>query len=179
MARISDGSCPARCVHAGTKAAAHYKLTVGAGETVVVRLRLTDSDFEGKNAFAGFDKMFALRISEADEFYSTVIPQDLSADAQNVMRQGFAGMLWSKQFYHYVIKDWLQGDPGNPPPPSERRKGRNHEWTHLYNADVISMPDKWEYPWYAAWDLAFHCIPLALVDSDFAKEQLTLMTFLK
>ena len=91
------------------------------------------------------------------------------------MRQGFAGMLWSKQFYHYVIKDWLEGDPGNPPPPPERRKGRNHEWTHLYNADVISMPDKWEYPWYAAWDLAFHCIPLALVDSDFAKEQLTLM----
>ena len=91
------------------------------------------------------------------------------------MRQGFAGMLWSKQFYHYVIKDWLQGDPGNPPPPPERKKGRNHEWTHLYNADVISMPDKWEYPWYAAWDLAFHCIPLALVDSDFAKEQLTLM----
>ena len=78
-------------------------------------------------------------------------------------------MLWSKQFYHYVIKDWLKGDPGNPPPPSERLHGRNHEWRHLYNADVISMPDKWEYPWYAAWDLAFHCIPLALVDSDFAK----------
>src|SRR5205823_6684808 len=81
----------------------------------------------------------------------------------------------SKQFYHYVVKDWLEGDPGNPPPPQERQNGRNHEWTHLYNADVISMPDKWEYPWYAAWDLAFHCIPLALVDSDFAKEQLTLM----
>jgi hypothetical protein len=91
------------------------------------------------------------------------------------MRQGFAGMLWSKQFYHYVIKDWLRGDPDNPCPPEERRKGRNHQWTHLYNADVISMPDKWEYPWYAAWDLAFHCIPLALVDPDFAKEQLTLM----
>src|SRR6059058_3349463 len=161
--------------HTGTKAAAHYKLTVGAGETIVVRLRLADSDFKGKNAFAGFDKTFALRRKEADEFYTTIIPQDLSADAQNVMRQGFAGMLWSKQFYHYVIKDWLQGDPGNPPPPQERRDGRNHEWTHLYNADVISMPDKWEYPWYAAWDLAFHCIPLALVDSDFAKEQLTLM----
>jgi hypothetical protein len=91
------------------------------------------------------------------------------------MRQGFAGMLWSKQFYHYVIKDWLHGDPDNPQPPEERRNGRNHQWTHLYNADVISMPDKWEYPWYAAWDLAFHCIPLALVDPDFAKEQLTLM----
>ena len=91
------------------------------------------------------------------------------------MRQGFAGMLWSKQFYHYVIKEWLDGDPGNPPPPHERVHGRNHEWGHLYNADVISMPDKWEYPWYAAWDLAFHCVPLALVDSDFAKEQLVLM----
>ena len=122
-----------------------------------------------------FDKIFALRQHEADEFYATVIPQDLSPDAQNVMRQGFAGMLWSKQFYHYVVRDWLKGDPGNPPPPPERRHGRNHEWTHLYNADVISMPDKWEYPWYAAWDLAFHCIPLALVDSEFAKEQLMLM----
>src|SRR2546425_6878332 len=161
--------------HTGTKAAAHYKLTVGAGETIVVRLRLADSDLKGKNAFADFDKTFALRQREADEFYATIIPQDLSADAQNVMRQGFAGMLWSKQFYHYVVKDWLEGDPGNPPPPQERQNGRNHEWTHLYNADVISMPDKWEYPWYAAWDLAFHCIPLALVDSDFAKEQLTLM----
>jgi hypothetical protein len=161
--------------HTGTKAAAHYELTVGAGETIVVRLRLADSDFKSKSAFADFDKTFAVRQREADEFYATIIPQDLSADAQNVMRQGFAGMLWSKQFYHYVVKDWLDGDPGNPPPPQERQNGRNHEWIHLYNADVISMPDKWEYPWYAAWDLAFHCIPLALVDSDFAKEQLTLM----
>jgi Mannosylglycerate hydrolase MGH1-like glycoside hydrolase domain/Glycosyl hydrolase family 63 C-terminal domain len=168
----TDAVNPART---GTKTAADYQLTLAAGENKVVRLRLSNSDFKGKNAFANFAKMFALRKGEADEFYATVIPQDLSADAQNVMRQGLAGMLWSKQFYHYVIKDWLQGDPGNPPPPAERRKGRNHEWTHLYNADVISMPDKWEYPWYAAWDLAFHCIPLALVDSDFAKEQLTLM----
>jgi len=159
----------------GTKAAAHYKLSLGLGETVVIRMRLADSDFKGTNAFAMFDKMFTVRQREADEFYATVIPQDLSADAQNVMRQGFAGMLWSKQFYHYVVKDWLRGDPDNPRPPQERRKGRNHQWTHLYNADVISMPDKWEYPWYAAWDLAFHCIPLALVDPDFAKEQLMLM----
>jgi Glycosyl hydrolase family 63 C-terminal domain len=161
--------------HSGTKAAAHYRLTVDRGGTAVIRMRLAHSDFGGKNAFESFDKIFALRQHEADEFYRSVIPQDLSSDAQNVMRQGFAGMLWSKQFYHYVIKDWLEGDPGNPPPPPQRRKGRNHEWTHLYNADVISMPDKWEYPWYAAWDLAFHCIPLALVDSDFAKEQLILM----
>jgi len=161
--------------HVGTKAAAHYKLSLGSGETVVIRMRLADSHFKGKNAFDAFDKTFALRRGEAEEFYATVIPQDLSADAKNVMRQGFAGMLWSKQFYHYVIRDWLRGDPDNPCPPQERRKGRNHQWTHLYNADVISMPDKWEYPWYAAWDLAFHCIPLALVDPDFAKEQLMLM----
>ena len=161
--------------HTGTKAAAHYKLTIGAGEMAVVRMRLANSDFAGKNAFEDFDKIFALRQREADEFYATVIPQDLSADGQSVMRQGLSGMLWTKQFYHYVVKDWLQGDPGSPPPPPERLQGRNHEWTHLYNADVISMPDKWEYPWYAAWDLAFHCVPLALVDSDFAKDQLTLM----
>jgi hypothetical protein len=159
----------------GTKAAAHYKLTIAAGETAVVRLRLADSDFKNNNAFASFDKTFASRQREADQFYATVIPQDLSPDAQNVMRQGFAGMLWSKQFYHYVIRDWLAGDPGYPPPSPERLRGRNHAWPHLYNSDVISMPDKWEYPWYAAWDLAFHCVPLALVDSDFAKEQLTLM----
>src|SRR6201993_655421 len=159
--------------HTGTKAAAHYKLTLGAGETAVVRMRLAESDFN--TAFDDFDWIFALRQREADEFYATVTPQDLSPDEQNVMRQGYAGMLWSKQFYHYVVKDWLQGDPDNPPPPEQRRKGRNHNWSHLHNADVISMPDKWEYPWYAVWDLAFHCIPLALIDSDFAKEQLILM----
>ncbi len=161
--------------HSGTKASAHYKLTVGAGETVVVRLRLTSNELKTENVFDLFDHTLALRHGEADEFYATIIPQDITPDAQNVMRQGFGGMLWSKQFYHYVVKQWLDGDPGNPPPPLERRNGRNHEWTHLYNADVISMPDKWEYPWYAAWDLAFHCIPLALVDSEFAKEQLILM----
>jgi hypothetical protein len=124
---------------------------------------------------ASFDLTFAERRREADEFFATVTPPSLTADAKNVMRQALAGMLWSKQFYHYVVKQWLEGDPGNPPPPSERRSGRNHEWTHMHNGDVISMPDKWEYPWYAAWDLAFHCIPLALVDPDFAKQQLTLM----
>jgi hypothetical protein len=161
----------------GTKAAAHYQLQVPAGGSVRVRLRLTDIDFSGvaEAAFDGFDRLFIMRKREADEFYRTVIPQDLSSDAQNVMRQGFAGMLWSKQFYHYVIKDWLEGDPGNPSPPAERKSGRNSQWTHLYNADVISMPDKWEYPWYAAWDLAFHCVPLALVDCEFAKEQLVLL----
>jgi Glycosyl hydrolase family 63 C-terminal domain len=161
----------------GTKAAAHYKMQVPPGGSVTIRLRLTDVDFSGviEAAFDGFDQLFSMRKNETDEFYGTVIPQDLSSDAQNVMRQGFAGMLWSKQFYHYVIKNWLEGDPGNPPPAPERKNGRNSQWPHLYNADVISMPDKWEYPWYAAWDLAFHCVPLALVDSDFAKEQLVLL----
>jgi len=159
----------------GTKGAAHYRLTVPPGKAISVRLRLTAAESDSKNPFVDFEKTFALRKREADEFYETIVPQDLSDDAKNVMRQGFAGMLWSKQFYHYVVRDWLQGDPGNPPPPLERKNGRNYDWPHLYNADVISMPDKWEYPWYAAWDLAFHCIPLALVDSDFAKEQLILM----
>jgi hypothetical protein len=161
--------------HSGTKAAAHYQITLQPGETRVVRLRLTDSPALGASVFTDFDTAFQVRQHEAFDFYSTVIPAQLSPDAKNVMRQGFAGMLWSKQFYHYVIKQWLDGDPGNPPPPRERVHGRNHEWGHLYNADIISMPDKWEYPWYAAWDLAFHCVPLALVDSDFAKEQLLLM----
>jgi hypothetical protein len=115
------------------------------------------------------------RRREADEFYGEVIPASLSDDARNVARQAIAGLLWSKQYYHYVVKDWIEGDPAQPAPPVERARGRNHQWTHLYNSDVISMPDKWEYPWYAAWDLAFHCVPLALVDSDFAKEQLLLL----
>jgi hypothetical protein len=161
----------------GTKAAAHYDLEISAGQTLTVRLRLTDIDFSGvaAAAFDGFDRLFAIRQREADEFYAGVIPPDLSSDAKNVMRQGFAGMLWSKQFYHYVVKQWSEGDPGNPSPPAERLNGRNKDWPHLYNADVVSMPDKWEYPWYAAWDLAFHCIPLALVDCDLAKEQLVLL----
>jgi hypothetical protein len=158
----------------GTKVAAHYALDIPGGGSVTLRLRLSDvrpSAGVGRD----FDRVFRLRQQEADEFYATVIPPHLSPDAANVMRQSIAGLLWSKQFYHYVVKDWLRGDPGAPAPPAERRGGRNREWTQLYNADVISMPDKWEYPWYAAWDLAFHCVPLALVDTDFAKEQLTLL----
>jgi hypothetical protein len=160
----------------GTKAAAHYAMEIAAGETLSVRLRLTNLEFKSSTAaFAEFDDLFAARNREADEFYATIIPKDLSRDAQNVMRQGFAGLLWSKQFYHYVVKQWLDGDLGSPPPPAERTRGRNHDWPHLYNSDVISMPDKWEYPWYAAWDLAFHCVSLALIDPDFAKEQLVLL----
>ncbi len=161
----------------GTKAAAHYAFDIPAGGSISVRLRLTNVDFERQQAtpFGTFDALLSIRKHEADDFYETVIPRDLSPDAQNVMRQGFGGLLWSKQFYHYVVREWLEGDPANPPPPAGRTNGRNHDWPHLYNADVISMPDKWEYPWYAAWDLAFHCVSLALVDPDFAKEQLVLL----
>jgi hypothetical protein len=158
----------------GTKAAAHYRLRIAPGETVSARLRLSNSPPHGECLGAEFDTLFARRRQEADLFYDTVIPSTLDADGRRVMRQAFAGLLWSKQFYHYYVRRWIEGDPAYPAPPAERLRGRNHEWTHLYNEDVISMPDKWEYPWYAAWDLAFHAIPLALVDPDFAKEQLIL-----
>jgi hypothetical protein len=158
----------------GTKVAAHYGLDIPAGGSVTLRLRLSDVK-PASGVGVDFDGVFRERQREADEFYATVIPSDLSEDAANVMRQSLGGLLWSKQFYHYVVKDWLHGDPAAPQPPPERLGGRNREWKQLYNADVISMPDKWEYPWYAAWDLAFHCVPLALVDSEFAKEQLTLL----
>jgi hypothetical protein len=162
----------------GTKAAAHYRLRLAPGQSATLRLRFTDRDLAAAGAAPfgpDFDRTFEQRQREADEFYATVIPAHLSADARSVMRQGFAGMLWSKQYYHYVVETWLRGDPAYPPPPEERQQGRNHAWIQLYNSDVISMPDKWEYPWYAAWDLAFHCISLALVDPDFAKEQLVLL----
>jgi hypothetical protein len=158
----------------GTKAAAHFVLELAPGESSVRRLRL--ADFCPAEPFnSAFEGVFAARIEEADEFYATIARRDSSEDARNVMRQALAGMLWSKQFYHYVVRDWLNGDGIPPPPPEERKHGRNCEWKHLYNADVISMPDKWEYPWYASWDLAFHCVALALVDSEFAKDQLVLM----
>jgi len=187
---------------AGTKMAAHYPLQLGPGESATLKLRLTDIDplggmdsdspmvgtitspahqeraegVPGTNDFAkGFDALFVQRQKEADEFYSSRLAKELSGDAHQVMRQAYAGMLWSKQFYHYDVHTWLDGDPAGPAPPEERWEGRNKEWTHLYNDDVISMPDKWEYPWYAAWDLAFHTIPLALVDPDYAKEQLILL----
>ncbi|MGC2391399.1 MAG: hypothetical protein WA621_18550, partial [Candidatus Acidiferrum sp.] len=186
----------------GTKMAAHYVIQLGPGQSETIKLRLTDMEplatmdrslgsvgiitspghaypAEGvpaTNDFgAGFDGVFALRQKEADEFYASRVTSDLSDDAKNVMRQAFGGLMWSKQFYHYDVRTWLEGDPAGPPPPPERLKGRNKDWTHLYNDDVLSMPDKWEYPWYAAWDLGFHCIALALVDPDFAKEQLILL----
>jgi len=173
----------------GTKCAAHYHTQIAPGASATLRLRLTNDDphsgspaanpanaAQAANPFGEeFEKAFELRRSEADQFYARRFPQERSADAHNVLRQAMAGMLWSKQCYHYDVRTWLAGDPGQPAPPPERKNGRNHDWTHLYNADVLSMPDKWEYPWFAAWDLAFHTIALSLVDPDFAKEQLILL----
>jgi hypothetical protein len=158
----------------GTKAAAHYALSVPAGGSAQVRLRLSQPD--GPDPFAQFDETLGQRRREADEFYAELQSGIADADARLVQRQALAGLVWGKQFYYYDIPEWLKGDPALPPPPRERRRGRNSEWKHLNNADVISMPDKWEYPWYAAWDLAFHCVALAPIDSEFAKGQLVLLT---
>ena len=175
---IQGESAAVNPVMQGTKAAIGYKVTVPAEKEISIRLRLKKERFAAsttKRLGAEFEQFFINRKAEADEFYATVISPLADADTRNIMRQAFAGLLWTKQYYHYVVRDWLSGDPSTPLPPEERKQGRNSAWTHVYNTDVISMPDKWEYPWYAAWDLAFHCITLALVDPDFAKEQLVLM----
>ena len=154
----------------GTKACGVYQLNLGPGESKVLRFRL----HAGRAPMPDIDGVFLERIKEADEFYN-FCPACLSDDARMVHRQALAGLLWSKQFYHYVVEEWLKGDPAMPPPPPERKHGRNRSWIHVYNDDVLSMPDKWEYPWFAAWDLAFHMIPFALIDPDFAKQQLSLL----
>jgi hypothetical protein len=186
-ARIVDGKVnavnPARV---GTKAAAHARLIVPASGSVRLRYRLVGASGKvtppsrlGRSSertpFSDFDAIMELRRAEADAYYASIQPASLTDDERSVHRQALAGMLWSKQFYHYVVGQWLEGDPANPPPPAARRRGRNREWSHVYNERVMSMPDKWEYPWYAAWDLAFHCVPLALVDPAFAKSQLDLL----
>jgi Glycosyl hydrolase family 63 C-terminal domain len=158
----------------GTKAAAWLELAFQPGETKVVRARLTDTRFE--LPFAGFDEIVRARLSEADAFYASVTPTDLPPEQRAVHRQALGGLLWTKQFYHFDVDRWLRGDPAYPTPPASRLAGRNREWKHLYNSEILSVPDKWEYPWYAAWDLAFHCIPLAIVDPEFAKGQLGLLT---
>jgi len=159
----------------GSKAAAHYCLEIPAGGEQTVRVRFAPA-LPHRGTFDDVDAVFATRLAEADQFYAQIISPTLSADERAVMRQSLAGLLWSKQFYFYDVKTWRTGDPAQPPPThGGKRDARNAEWQHLYNDDVISMPDKWEYPWYAAWDLAFHCVPLALVDADFAKRQLLLM----
>jgi Glycosyl hydrolase family 63 C-terminal domain len=183
----------------GTKAAAHYRFALAPNESQTVRLRLRRSDApQGgarfdmlragsampaadsgseelaapRDTFSDFDAIFAARKAEADEFYAQLAPESLTEEHRAVQRQALAGMLWSKQFYHYIVEQWLEGDPAQPPPPQERNKARNSDWRHLYNERVMSMPDKWEFPWYASWDLAFHCLPLALIDCQFAKAQL-------
>jgi hypothetical protein len=169
----------------GTKAAAHYRRVIDPGATAVVRLRLHKIENEqlriektsqpGDDPFSIFNSQFSIRQAEADAFYAAIQPPSLSDDQRLIQRQAFAGMLWSKQFYAYDIAEWLRGDPAQPPPPAGRERGRNSAWGHLNTADIISMPDKWEYPWFAAWDLAFHCIPLAQLDPAFAKKQLILL----
>ncbi|MGH7819072.1 MAG: MGH1-like glycoside hydrolase domain-containing protein, partial [Candidatus Binatia bacterium] len=159
----------------GAKASACYRMTFAPGEERTVRLRLRDSPEIASVFGEAFEATFTKRREEADEFYRRLEEKTLTDDARAVSRQAFAGLLWSKQFYHYDVGAWLRGDPALPAPPAPRSRGRNADWTHLYNEDVLSMPDKWEYPWFAAWDLAFHCVPLALIDPDLAKQQLVLL----
>ena len=160
--------------HRGTKAAARYHMTLEPGAESVFRLRLS-ADAPASAPFGpDFDATFVTRVAEADEFYRSLADPETSGDERLIQRQAIAGLLWNKQFYHYDVRRWLDGDPASPPPPLERKLGRNHQWSHLNNYDVISMPDTWEYPWYASWDLAFHTIPLAMVDPVFAKDQLLL-----
>jgi hypothetical protein len=158
----------------GTKAAAHYKLKLPAGAKVKLYFRLSSKAHAvARHTLAEAEEIFRARIAEADAFYSTLL--DPSAEHAAIQRQAHAGLLWTKQYYHYVVKDWLKGDPAHPPPPATRKSGRNRSWRHLHAGDILSMPDKWEYPWFAAWDTAFHMLPMAETDPDFAKEQLLLL----
>ena len=158
----------------GTKACGLYRLRIPAGESRSVRMRLVPRTAKAK-PFSDFDQIFTKKRAEADAFYDNLEKSIASEDERRVHRQAFAGMIWSKQYYYYDIPEWLDGDPDQPPPPPARRNGRNRDWAHVNTDDIISMPDKWEYPWFAAWDLAFHCVALAVVDAEFAKEQLVLM----
>jgi hypothetical protein len=160
----------------GTKAAAVCRFELAPGESRVIRARLHAATATPKKSFGpDFAETMGLRRREADQFYAAMLPADLGREERSVARQALAGLLWSRQFYHFVVEDWLSGDPEQPLPPAARHRGRNSDWPHLFNRDVISMPDKWEYPWFAAWDLAFHMIPMAKLDPQFAKEQLNLL----
>lgn len=175
--RVVEGeACAVNPNQTGTKAAGWYRLDVDAGRRATIRCRLTSN---GRLEGAGddFDEIFAERRFEADEFYDQLqgCGCGLSEDGRNVQRQAWAGLLWTKQFYHYSVEEWLKGDPAGPAPPRERLSGRNSAWPHVFTDDILSMPDKWEYPWFAAWDLAFHMIPFALVDAEFSKHQLQLL----
>ncbi len=157
----------------GTKFAPMYQETIPGQSSGTIKLRLSRSDLKASPFGNSFDELFTTRINEADDFYNG-ITEAKTKDLRNIQRQAFAGMLWSKQYFNIDIPRWLNGDPGNPAPPEARKTGRNHQWHSLNNEDIISMPDKWEYPWYAAWDLAFHCVPISMVDPQFAKDQLIL-----
>jgi hypothetical protein len=159
----------------GTKVAAHYIADLAPAETVTRWLRLAAGAEPSLHApFADAEAIMAQRIAEADAFYAP-LSAELDDEAQVIQRQAYAGLIWSKQFYFFDVGEWLDGDPAGPPPPASRKHGRNAGWRHLNNADVLSMPDTWEYPWYAAWDLAFHCLPFARIDPEFAKRQLVLL----
>jgi hypothetical protein len=172
---IVNGEASVNPQQQGTKSSAHYDLAIASGETKVVRLRLSDIAPDALELGADVEIM-ATRFREANEFYQQISPFAMTDDMRNVQRQAFAGMLWSKQYYNYSVKPWLEGDPANPTPPSDRLNGRNSQWFHLESEEILSMPDKWEYPWFAAWDLAFHAIPIAMIDPDFAKRQLDIIT---
>ncbi|MBV9292822.1 MAG: hypothetical protein JO222_10275, partial [Frankiales bacterium] len=171
---VVDGADTVNPMGVGTKGALHYRLDVPAGGTATIRLRLSARS-SSPNLGAGWLRVLAAREREADGFYADLIPSEVDADVRSIVRQACAGMVWGKQFFHYDVDRWLRGDPAGPAPPAERLTGRNAAWRHLNNHDVISMPDAWEYPWYAAWDLAFHCATLAHLDATFAKQQLILL----
>ena len=158
----------------GTKAACNYDLEINGASFKIVKLRFAKNPIE--DPFKDYNSIIDEKKNEADEFYADIQTEITNEDAKNVQRQAFAGMLWNKQFYYYDVEEWINGDKGQPEPPKERKGGRNKDWLHLNNADIISIPDKWEYPWYATWDLAFHCIPFAMIDPEFAKKQLVLFT---
>ena len=174
---IVDGETKAvNPARSGTKGAAHWTFQVPAGGTVVVRCRLHPLlEDNGLSALAGFEETLSDRISECDEFYRDLLPENINVEDAMICRQGYAGVLWTKQFYEFIVSDWIHGDSDEPAPPDSRKGGRNHDWSHFFARDVLSMPDKWEYPWFAAWDTAFHMIPFARVDPDFAKSQLLLL----
>ena len=173
---IQDESSAVNPAQHGTKAAAYLVFEVPVGASVTIRCRLhavkEDNGLEGLN---DFEQTMSERIAECDEFYQAVIPTHIPDAERMICRQGYAGLLWTKQFFHYVVDDWLKGDPNGPPPTERRLKGRNADWQHFFARDILSMPDKWEYPWFAAWDTAFHMIPFAAIDPDFAKDQLLLL----
>jgi hypothetical protein len=173
---VVNGRADAVHRESGTKAGFLYRLSVPPRGQTVVRLRLfAEAEAPAESFGPEFDRVFAERALEAERFYHLRIPEELTEEERRVARQAYAGLQWTKQLYHFAVKDWLEGDPAQPPPPESRKTGRNAGWPHLYNRDVISMPDKWEYPWYAAWDLAFHMVPFARIDPDFAKQQLVLL----